>query len=47
MICASNSEEEHVFAKLCGARAKLDALNMDLINVRKFAHYFPINVSRA
>ena len=38
------NQEKGATAEHYGARAKLDALNMDLINVRKFAHYFPINV---
>ena len=42
---AAASEEEYVIAKQDGARAKLDALNLDLIDVKKFAPYFLINVS--
>ena len=38
------NQEKHVAAEHYGARAKLDALNLDLIDVKKFAHYFPINV---
>ena len=41
------NQEKGVAAEHYGARAKLDALNLDLIDVRKFAQYFPINVSPA
>ena len=37
MSGAAASEEEYVIAKQDGARAKLDALNLDLIDVKKFA----------
>ena len=39
------NQERSANAKLYGARAKLDALNLDLNDVKKFAQYFPINVS--
>ena len=38
------NQEKGATAEHYGARAKLDALNLDLIDVKKFAHYFPINV---
>ena len=41
------NQEKGVAAEHYGARAKSDALNLDLIDVRKFAQYFPINVSPA
>ena len=47
MVLIVNQEKKHVAAEHYGARAKLDALNLDLIDVKKFAHYFPINVFQA
>ena len=44
MVLIVNQEIKHVAAEHYGARAKLDALNLDLIDVKKFAQYFPINV---